>query len=183
MVGTKGWEIEMYSETGDMDLLNGKVIYEDPNGMVVEAYMIADNDQPNPSEDGDWADAEDIAAWEAEWWRYVGVRAVVRYRDAELSEHAVWSVVHGTLGNGAEVDAFDWTPSVVDGNRVTMGSNLWSVANEAVADAAQKLAELIGNDERAPGSPLWHLLRWAAPADRAEIEAAHEAALTETATP
>lgn len=173
-----------------MNHIDSKILYRPGDGMVVEAFTLAD-EEGDPKTDGEWASREDIEAFHRGEWRYVGVRVVVsfsgrvhlhdEYLDAELASDSLWGVVHGDLAGEVEVNAFEWTPSVREGAKTTAGSSLWGVTSAAVDSAAEVLAGASGREgePHREGSPIWQLQRWAAPVDLAQVEAAHAEALEE----
>lgn len=71
--------------------------FNNPSVMVGELYLSA-LVQPDEDAHPDWYDCyspEDIEAWKAGDWRFIGLSAVVEYRGARLVSNGIWSVECG----------------------------------------------------------------------------------------
>jgi hypothetical protein len=71
------------------------------NGITYRVDITRD-DGPTPMNDGDWADADDIAAWEDDDWQYVDVTVTPTVAGSAASA-SLGAVVWGTLGNGTDI--------------------------------------------------------------------------------
>lgn len=117
---------------------------------VVRAELLADGEAT--PEDGDWATARDVAWFRQGSWRYVGVRVTVEFGGVDIASDSLWGVAHGLMpsgdvegeGEARDVDAWEWTPSVTEGNTIMMGSPLYSVAEVAIGEAREWVLRLVG---------------------------------------
>lgn len=112
----------------------------DENNITVTVRIDWTDHHSNPGIDGDWATPDDIKAWIRGAWYYVTIAASVTVSGAELTTDYLGGVVHGTLGNGTEVNALEITKRTDS----AAGSSAVELATEALS-TAQTWADRFGS--------------------------------------
>jgi hypothetical protein len=86
-----------------------------PLGVTVTARLEHDVDV-DPRTDGDWATPEDIAAWKADEWEYVGIIVDVTDEHGRMwGDASIWAVDHGYVNSKGKTSDALMRDDLIDG--------------------------------------------------------------------
>lgn len=112
--------------------------------VTVEAVMYADYGYPNWPEFEDPEQEKDFRDRYARGdFTYVGLEATVTVNGIPIGKDSIWGTEHGTVGEGVEANAWDFTPAqYLEPSTVIMPSVLVGVITEALATTAHWLTSV-----------------------------------------
>lgn len=121
---------------------------EPVDGFTLTAYMLPDD--MSRLDDSECYGPEDIEAYEAGRWSFVGVAVVAEYNGVAYGDASIWGMEYGTWADGSELDPLADGPGfVVDGVATTDFANGYGsgLVADALAEARTRLEAVHARSE------------------------------------